>query len=71
MLVESSKTFISSIDMMFDGELAWSANYHLLSIGTLNKFYGYPYTGDMAEIRWWARAATAAEIVAAASTGAP
>jgi len=43
----------------------------MISIGTYGKSYGHPYWGEMAEIRWWSRAATAEEIAAAAAAGQP
>ncbi|MHB9130938.1 MAG: LamG-like jellyroll fold domain-containing protein [Armatimonadota bacterium] len=50
------------------GNIAYSAWFRTMSIGTYGKFYGYQYTGDLAELRWWSRAATEAEIAAAAAT---
>ncbi|MHB9024357.1 MAG: LamG-like jellyroll fold domain-containing protein [Armatimonadota bacterium] len=42
--------------------------YPAISIGTYAKAFGGAYTGDLAEVRWWSRAATDAEIAAAAAT---
>ena len=41
--------------------------YHAVSLGTYGKAFGAVYTGDLAEVRWWSRAATDAEISAAAA----
>jgi hypothetical protein len=40
--------------------------FQSIAIGTNGKFYGNNYVGDMTAIRWWARAATDAEIAARA-----
>ncbi|HEY3415398.1 MAG TPA: LamG domain-containing protein, partial [Armatimonadota bacterium] len=40
----------------------------MISIGTYGKRYGNPYTGDLTALRWWARAATDAEIAKAAAS---
>jgi len=53
------------LDTPFEGMLSSSANHHYISLGVMGKFYGYPYHGDMANLRWWARAATDEEIAAA------
>ena len=50
------------------GNFAYGAYYPLLSIGTFGKYYGYQYSGDLADLRWWSRAATDAELAAAAAT---
>ncbi len=46
--------------------LGYTAYWRMVSIGMYGKQYGYPYFGDLAELRWWSRAATAAEMAAAA-----
>jgi len=54
-----------------EGKITFSSHYQMISIGTYGKSYGHPYWGEMAEIRWWSRAATAEEIAAAAAAGQP
>ena len=51
------------------GRITYGAYVPMISIGTYGKLYGAPYFGDIAEIRWWSRAATASEIAAAAAMG--
>ncbi len=50
----------------FTGKLAYTAYWKMVSVGMYGKQYGYPYSGDLAELRWWSRAATAEEMMAAA-----
>ncbi len=55
-------------EQVLAGKIGYSAWYQAISLGTYGKIYGNYYTGDLAEVRWWTRAATAAEIAAAAAT---
>jgi hypothetical protein len=48
------------------GKIAYTAYWTMISIGMYGKQYGYPYAGDLAELRWWSRAATAEEMATAA-----
>jgi hypothetical protein len=48
------------------GKVGYTAYWKMVSIGMYGKQYGMPYTGDLAELRWWSREATAEEMAAAA-----
>ncbi|MHB9026177.1 MAG: LamG-like jellyroll fold domain-containing protein [Armatimonadota bacterium] len=47
-------------------KIVFSAWAPMISIGTYGKRYGNNFTGDLAALRWWARAATDGEIAKAA-----
>lgn len=49
------------------GKLTFTHYDPEISVGTYVKFANSSFTGDMKELRWWSRAATAAEIAAAAA----
>ncbi len=48
------------------GSIQFGGYWAMISVGTYGKLYGRPYTGDLAGIRWWSRAATPEELAAAA-----
>jgi hypothetical protein len=54
-----------------DGKLTFTHYSPVISIGTYNWLSSPSYQGDMAEIRWWSRAATADELAATAAKGRP
>ncbi len=58
-------------EKQLNGKIKFGAWFNAISIGTFGKYYGYPYSGDLAAIRWWSRAATDAELATAAGRGAP
>ena len=56
------------VETKLAGKMAYRAYFQMISIGTFGQRYGYPYHGDLAGFRWWARAATAKELAAAAAS---
>jgi len=53
------------------GKLTWSNYTPNISIGTYGVRYAPSYVGELANIRWWSRAATDEEIAGAAKSGQP